>query len=187
ALLRHFADRVASAQMLGRGLDSGQGIRCKHALEEWIMPGPLDDSLPAQTASHGLAPERAVLSRRRRVVQRIAGVVLGGVILWLLTPYPRGMLMAYVDHIRGHREVRVCGTTYPWDPEYWQLAYDRYRVYFNHVASGTPSPWEHYYSEGYNSVSWPFIAKQYGYDGFQECRHLAERRWMEAHRKRARG
>jgi hypothetical protein len=88
--------------------------------------------------------------------------------------------MAYIDHIRGRDAIRVYGCPNPWDREFSQLLYERYGVEFHWVGGCTVSPWEEYYSAGYNSVSDHFIVKNHGANVFRECDRLAQEQcWVK--------
>jgi hypothetical protein len=77
--------------------------------------------------------------------------------LWYPTAYPRGAAMAYIDAVRGHREVKVYGYPAPWDGEYSQLLKEKFGVTFRPVAGCVVSPFLIWYVHGYNSVSTKWV------------------------------
>ena len=107
---------------------------------------------PAMTAT----PLGSVWSRRARLVAVWAGVAL--VVLWIPLAYPRGVLLAYLHHARGHYELKL------------------------DLAGGCmPSPWLVWYVDGYNSVSERLLIQKYGRNVFRECYAAALRQWQAEH------
>ena len=93
---------------------------------------------------------------------------------WYFTAYPRGMLMAYVDHARGRDEVLCYGLPGPCFFEECQLLQERYGVNQYLVAGCVVSHELRSYADGYNSVSQRLIIEKHGKDIFKECEALAE-------------
>lgn len=116
-------------------------------------------------------------SRRARILTILAGV--GLVILWYLGPYPRGVVMAHVDHARGYYEIKTYGG--PLSPEeseryakYNRLLQERYEVELEPVA-GCVVTWSLVqFVDGYNSVSKQLLKEKHGRDIFEECATLAQ-------------
>lgn len=102
--------------------------------------------------------------RWRRIV-----LVIGAVILWLATAYPRGMLMAYLDCSFGYYEIQTHG--YPIDRSgaIARLLKQRYAVTLNHAAGCTAWPTTTDYIDGYNVVSSRRMHEHFGKDVFHEC------------------
>jgi len=92
-------------------------------------------------------------------------------VLWPLTAYYRGMLMAHIDHSRGHYEIQVHGFLFFFDDpeEEGRLLRERYGVTVNFVGGcGVSEPFA-WYVKGYNAASRRLIFEKYGKDVFQEC------------------
>src|SRR5438105_4124653 len=86
---------------------------------------------------------------------------------WYLTPYWRGVLMAHLDHARGHYEVKMRGGA-PLPPpeaatytEYARLLRVRYAVELNVVCGCVATENLVQYTEGYNSVSRSRLIEKY--------------------------
>jgi hypothetical protein len=116
-------------------------------------------------------------SRRARIVVIVAAVSL---LLWWPAAYPRGMVMACLDHACGHHEVLVYGLVK--GPLFTsnRLLWERYGVE-THLGGCVVTPWEDWYAEGYNAVSRRLLIWKYGRDIFSECHGEAERRWQAEH------
>src|SRR4051812_6534597 len=76
-----------------------------------------------------------------------------GILLWVVMPYPRGALMAYFDHARGHYELKSYGLPGPWDEECAERLKEKYDVELNRVAGCEITPWLAWYAGAYSSVS----------------------------------
>jgi len=109
-------------------------------------------------------------------------VVLALVLVWCLMPYQRGMLMAHINHARGHYEVKVIGgSPFPESKaeefaKYAQLLQERYGVELNVVAGCVVTDELDQYVKGYNSASERLLRKKHGLDIFEECKKLV---WPE--------
>jgi hypothetical protein len=88
---------------------------------------------------------------------------------WWSSAYPRGMLMAWADHARGHYEIKTYGLPASWDGEFSRLARERYGVKVNHVAGCVVSENLVWYADGYNWVSESRLRARFGKDIFAEC------------------
>src|SRR4051794_24024950 len=78
---------------------------------------------------------------------------LAGVLLWYLTPYPRGMLMARIDHALGHYEVKGHGCVDFSTVKYARLLHQKYGIGANIFGGCVVSEQTACYEDGYNSVS----------------------------------
>ncbi len=112
--------------------------------------------------------------RGRRVVL-ICRLV--SVVAWFAGSYPRGMLMAYIDHACGHYEVKDWGLPPPWIGEYTRLLEEKYGVSYRSVGGCMVFPSVGWYADGYSSVSRPLLVRKYGKDIFAECAAAAEQDW----------
>jgi hypothetical protein len=99
------------------------------------------------------------------------------VFLWIPAAGLRGMLMAYIDHARGHREVKTLGHPPPWEGQYARLLNERYGVKLNRVAGCVVTPWLAWYVKGYNAASRGLLQGEYGPGLFEECARLAEQQF----------
>ena len=108
-------------------------------------------------------------------------VILAGVAAWYAASYPRGMVMAYIDHAFGHYEVQGWGFPPPWMGDYKRLLKENYGVTYRSVGGCMVFPTVGWYAEGYSSVSGPRLQARYGKDIFAECATLAEERWDAEH------
>jgi hypothetical protein len=112
------------------------------------------------------------------------GAVLGAVVLWFLSAYPRGALTAQIDQAFGHYEVQFFGPPPPpWWPDYRKMLKDKYDVELRGVAGCLVTPQLVWYVSGYNSVSERRIEEKYGKDIFKECFTLTRKSWAAAHPK----
>jgi hypothetical protein len=112
---------------------------------------------------------------RRILIVAVVGCLLGGV-AWYLTPYPRGMLMAYIDHTFGHYVVQAYGEPPPpWYSDYGRLLQARYDVTLHEVADCVATHSLMRYTDGYNSVSKGLLQAHYGHDIFEQCWDLAQK------------
>jgi uncharacterized protein (TIGR03067 family) len=116
-------------------------------------------------------------SRRVWVVLAVLSLLL--VVGWYASAYPRGMLMARIDHARGHYKFKVYGSLIPWEKEYARLLQQRYGVAWDRVASCVVSEELAWYAGGYNSVSQHLLLEKYGKDIFEECNAVAEQKWYD--------
>jgi hypothetical protein len=116
---------------------------------------------------------RHLLASPRSWIGAIA-LFLVGLLAWFPTAYPRGMLVAWVDHQRGHYEVLAYHPTHPAVPqqaeaEYSKLLEDKYRVKVKWVTERVTSPAQEEYFAGYNAVSERLLRKKHGVDVFRDC------------------
>lgn len=118
--------------------------------------------------------------KRHRVLIAFA-VLLLAVIVWWLTAYPRGMVVAWFDHARGHYEIKVYGFPAPWSCEYARLLKLRYGIEVNAVAGCVVTEQLVHYVAGYNAVSQPRIETRFGKDVFAECADDARKAWEREH------
>jgi hypothetical protein len=96
--------------------------------------------------------------------------VLALLVAWYFSAYPRGMLMACIDHARGHHELQVYG--YPFYPErelYARLLGERYGVKLHAIAGCVVSEDLVWFAAGYNAISQCLLNARYGKDIFEEC------------------
>jgi hypothetical protein len=106
------------------------------------------------------------LLKSRRAWGVTIAVGLTSTVLWSLTAYPRGMLMAHVDHARGHFELKAYGLPPPWEGEYARLLEEGYGVELNPVAGCVVTEGLVWYVAGYNSVSQRLLIERYRSDIF---------------------
>lgn len=102
----------------------------------------------------------------------LARLILALVVLaiaWVLAAWPFGAVMAHIDHLRGHDEVKTFGLPAEWSDDYAGLLRDRYGVELNSVAGCTPPVSLMQYVEGYNRVSESYLQQKYGKDILEEC------------------
>jgi len=122
------------------------------------------------------------LLKSRRVWVVLAVVSLMLVVGWYTSASPRGMLMARIDHARGHYEVKTYGGPPPTPDEaemyteYARLLRERYGVELNDVAQCVVAEELARYANGYNAVSRRLLIEKYGRDIFKECAASAQRR-----------
>ena len=118
-------------------------------------------------------------SRRTWVGVVVVGIAF--IVSLYLTTYHRGMIVAHLDHARGHYEVKAHGYVDGATFEYGRLLYRKYgvtpNIYGGCVVDATTSAYE----AGYNSVSERLLIKKFGKNIFAEC--AAEAR-PELHRWR---
>lgn len=116
---------------------------------------------------------RAVKSRGEWVViVAVTGVTI--FVLWELAAYPRGAVMAYIDHACGRYELKTYGfPIWVWDEPYCRLLEERYGVHMDPIADCTVSPNIEWYADGYNTVSKRLFFKRHGKDVFMECHDFA--------------
>jgi hypothetical protein len=122
-----------------------------------------------------LLPAKLLCSRRAWVAALCCGVA--AIVLWFVAAYPRGAVAAYLEHTRGHREVKTFGYPPPERREYARLLRERYGVEVNVVAGCVVTEELVQYVKGYNAVSKWLLKEEFGRDIFAEC-------WEEARRKR---
>jgi hypothetical protein len=85
------------------------------------------------------------------------------------------MLMAHLDHARGHYEVKGHGYV-DWSTiQYGRLLYERYGVGANIFGGCCVDSTTADYEEGYSHVSRRLLNWKYGKDIFRECSDLARR------------
>jgi hypothetical protein len=118
-------------------------------------------------------------SRRSRVVTVAALVALP--VVWWASTYPRGVLMAHLDHARGHYEVQTAGLPAPWEWDFARLLEERYGVQLNRVAGCNVPHSLRSYITGYNSVSVRLLEEKFGKDIFPECAAEARVMWEAEH------
>src|SRR4051812_46541036 len=80
---------------------------------------------------------------------------------WHFTAYPRGALMAHIDHSRGHSEVKVYGSLFPAEETAARLLKDKYGVVWERVAGCVVTEQLVRYADGYNSVSRRLLFKKH--------------------------
>lgn len=106
-------------------------------------------------------------------------------ILWHATPYSRGMLMAEIDCLRGHYEMKSAGLLGPGAGRYRQLLEERYGVRVDGMA-GCMVSWDlSSYIDGYNRVAGRYLRGKYEKDIFQECLEAATTEWSQREKKSA--
>jgi hypothetical protein len=112
---------------------------------------------------------------RRFWTATIMVAVIAAAVGWPAAARPRGMLMARIDHARGHYEVQVHGERSLTEVQRAEdLLLERYGVRTN-SASGCLVTWESaQYAGGYNSVSRRRLVAKHGKDIFAECDSLAQ-------------
>jgi hypothetical protein len=115
-------------------------------------------------------------SRRTWAAAIVAALALA--VQWYLTAYPRGMLMAYIDHARGHYKVLEQGD--PYSPraheEYARLLEERYGVGLEAVGEGFLAD---KYAGGYNQVSTYLLFRKHGKNVLSRCYNLARKKCRE--------
>lgn len=120
-----------------------------------------------------LRSTKAWIARHKKLSVVLALVLAA--ILWVATPYPRGMLMAQLDYLRGHLEVKTYGYPVRWRRRYGQILQERYGVHLNTVAGCCISPWLQAYVAGYNDVAEAHLREMFGRDVLGECAELLAR------------
>jgi hypothetical protein len=99
-------------------------------------------------------------------------------VVWYAAAYPRGVLMARLDHARGRYQVLPYGPCgQDWDEGSARLLGERYGVEWDADTPGGWLPWQRWYTEGYNSTSLRRLEEKYGKDIFRECDDEARQRW----------
>jgi hypothetical protein len=126
-------------------------------------------------------------SRRAWAVAAAVGlaVTIQVFFTWYYTAYERGRLMAYIDHARGHYEIKAVGLPPHWRGEYARLLQQKYGVEVNPVAGCMVSEDLGWYVEGYNSISGRLLCGEYGKNIFEECADQAREKWQAEHSKAA--
>ncbi len=119
------------------------------------------------------------MTRRRLLIAAVVFLLLA--IGWRFSAYPRGMLVAWADHARGHYEVQTYGYPMPWAWEYRRLIQDRYGVEVHSVAGCVVTEDLVQYVRGYNDVSRSRIQARFGKDIFAECAEEARASWEQSH------
>jgi hypothetical protein len=119
-------------------------------------------------------------SRRSRVVAVTVGITM--LVVWWASAYPRGVLMAHLDHARGHYQVLSFGLcSQPWDDECTDLLWERYGVERNWVDGPWWLPWRWSYFSGYGSTSERLLEEKFGKDIFRECAAEARQQYQAEH------
>jgi hypothetical protein len=107
-------------------------------------------------------------SRRARAIAAL--VVLALLPAWYLSAYPRGMLMACIDHARGRYEVReYYGLPGAWEYQYAVLLRTTYRVELRFLSESPESGQEEWFTAGYNDASRRLLIIHHGSDIFAKC------------------
>jgi hypothetical protein len=114
------------------------------------------------------------------------GVVVFLIVVWDLTPpYSKGVVAAYLDHVRLHHAVKWSGDWRTAAREagltmhqrvgepYHRLLRERYGLEIELVNSGFATGKARPFANGYNSVSLRVLRGKYGRDIFRECAALA--------------
>jgi hypothetical protein len=120
--------------------------------------------------------------RRRGCVLFLATIIL--VVGWVVTSPFRGMLMSYIDHLRGHEGVCIGGPPPPWWREEGDLLRERYGVEVKGVFPDYITPFTLpavVYLQGYDSISRDLLRGKYGKDVVSECERDAIEQWRAAH------
>jgi hypothetical protein len=92
--------------------------------------------------------------------------------LWCATAYPRGLVMAFIDHQRGHYEVVNFDIGKYGTPA--ELLKEKYDVEVKQRELEQAHFWEEWYVEGYNDASENLLISKHGTDIFDECTREAE-------------
>jgi len=121
------------------------------------------------------------LLKSGRVRRIVLAYALASVVVWFAASYPRGMLMAYIDHVCGHYEEKGWGYPAPWRHEYIRLLRERYGVEEDIVGDCMLWPTTEMYAEGCNDASGPLLVRKYGKDNFAECAAVAKQEWHAQH------
>lgn len=111
---------------------------------------------------------------KRLTLARLILALIVLAIAWVLAAWPLGAVMAHVDHLRGHDEVKTFGLPAEWSDDYAALLRDRYGVELSAVAGCTPSLSFMQYVDGYNRVSESYFKQKYGKDILEECAEEAQ-------------
>ena len=115
-----------------------------------------------------MSPKLKWLTSRRAVI----ALVLAGFAVpaaWWFTAYPRGMIAAWLDGLRGHQEIQVFGLRRASASESARLLSARYGVETNRVAGCVVSEGLVWYVHGYNSVFKSRMDARYGRGVFSAC------------------
>jgi hypothetical protein len=120
--------------------------------------------------------------QRRGCVLFLGAIIL--VVGWVLTSPFRGMLMSYLDHLRGYNGVYIGGPPPPWWRGEANLLRERYRVEVKGVFPDYITPFTlpaNAYRQGYDSVSRDLLREMYGKDVVTECESDAIEQWRTEH------
>jgi hypothetical protein len=111
-------------------------------------------------------------------------VTLAAVVLWYAAAYPRGVVMAYLDHARGQEELRTWGLPppEPLDRELRTLLRERYGVALHRGGCELPPRWG--YDVGYAETARSLTARQHGKDILAECAEDALQKVLYENAKR---
>ena len=124
--------------------------------------------------------QQGFITRRRLLVA--GGLLILAIVGWWPTAYPRGMLVAWFDQVRGHYEIQVYGgPPAPWEGEWRRLTLERYGIEVNPVAGCVVTSDLVWYVDGYNAVSRTRIEARFGKDIFTECADEAKKAWDREH------
>ncbi len=104
-------------------------------------------------------------------------VAVAMTVLWFATPYPRGMLVAQIDLMRGHQELKMYGLSPSWYGYYGELLEEKYNVRLNYVAGCVVPSDLAYYVGGYNSVVESSLQSKFGENIFEICAQEAQLQW----------
>lgn len=110
---------------------------------------------------------------------RLGCAALALFVLWFAAAYPRGVLMAHIDHARGHYDYLHMGSPVAWFFDASRLLADQYGVEIS-PAPGVMG-WDVWYMEGYNSASRQLLTTQFGKDVIAECFSRAEQEYRAKH------
>ena len=92
-----------------------------------------------------------------------------------------GSVVAHVDHLRGHYELKTFGSGVRWRFTYGVILKERYGVTLNIVAGCVVTPWLVDYVLGYNGVSEKYIERKHGAGVLDECAKKARLKWRQVH------
>jgi hypothetical protein len=106
---------------------------------------------------------------KRLALARLIAALIVLAIAWLLAAWPFGAVMAHIDHLRGHDEIKTYGLPAQWRDGYAALLRERYGVELNPVAGCAPPVSLMQYVDGYNRVSESYLKQKHGKDILIEC------------------
>jgi hypothetical protein len=124
-----------------------------------------------------MTPYLAPLSRLLRSRWFWVSAVVFALPCWFGTAYPRGAVVARIDHARGLDVILAAGYPAPWSDDCADLLRVRYGVKVERVAGCVIPPGLDWYIDGYNGVSERLLMQRFGKDIFAECNADAMANW----------
>ena len=116
--------------------------------------------------------------RNHKIIFSVVGLLLLPVI-WFGSAYPRGMLVAEFDYLRGHYEIQTYGLPVAYLGRANELLEQNYGVSLHAIAGCVVTSDLLWYVDGYNSVSYWNLERKYGKDVVAESVNQAEKEWLD--------